>query len=534
MTRAFGRVSIAFSLSVLLGAAGLAGTLHAEPAGTGSSADIPVVGTYRDGAHIVRVFARAPDPRAGVPAHARAVTLDYGDGRAAPAWIDETAVVRVAPGADLPAMFARAGVRHVRPLMPSAGLHVVAALSGEDGLALATRLHTQRPAAVSSAMPNVYLEHRLAFEPAADPVEPNDPMRGDQWYLDDMSMADAWRYGVGAEDVSVVVVDTGCDLDHPDLAAKLDPGTDVHDQDDDPSYEPGASGAAHGTECAGIVAADTDNGVGISGTCPACRMRCVRLLGESMVNAIAADVAAFEFAFAQNADVVSNSWGFVNAIPVPEPLEVAINNVHDNGRDGRGALVFFASGNDNRRIADDELLAVRGVFGVGAVTHLRRKTNFTNFGNAVDAVAYVGSVTTDIAGAHGDTPGDYTTNFGGTSSACPVAAGLGALMVAAAPEMTSDELTRILTDTAKHPSLAEPDDRGHDAVYGFGMLQAVPAMRSAVGLPPMESPADAGPTDGGGETTPPQGCSNSGTGGASLAWLAGALALVLRVRRRRD
>jgi len=99
--------------------------------------------------------------------------------------------------------------------------------------------------------------------------------------------------------------------------------------DDDPSPVPTEVGAEHGTSCAGLVAASTNNGEGIAGACPECRMRCVRLLSDDPVP-LGADVEAFDFAFQTDAAVVSNSWGFVDPIPVPAMLEDAINNVFDN------------------------------------------------------------------------------------------------------------------------------------------------------------------------------------------------------------
>ena len=102
---------------------------------------------------------------------------------------------------------------------------------------------------------------------------------------------------------------------HADLASKMDPGLDPLEHDEDPSYDATQSGAAHGTACAGLVAAETNNGVGIAGGCPECRIRCVRLLWDKPVPT-SADVEAFQFALDTNASVVSNSWGFVDKFPV--------------------------------------------------------------------------------------------------------------------------------------------------------------------------------------------------------------------------
>jgi len=399
------------------------------------------------------------------------------------AGIDATAIVQI--DADDPRavhdILTLHGLRIVRPLMVSAELWLAAA-DGEDGLDIAARLAAVvgPHSGLADVSPNLWLAHT---KHAADP--PNDPRFAGQWYFDRINMLDAWELTTGDPARTVVIVDDGCDLDHPDLINKMDPGLDVFDNDDDPSYLPAAAGNEHGTACAGLVAADTDNNLGIAGGCPECRLRCVRLLGaRGQMLPVTADVDAFEFALAVDADVVSNSWGFVDQIAVPPALEIAINNVYNNGRGGMGALVLFAVGNDSWEIGDHELLGVEGVLGIGAINNYDEKTSFTNYGNSVDLVAPAGTLTTDIAGPDGAESGDYFTGFGGTSSACPVAAGVAGLLVSAAPDKTAAELYDLMILTARTAPYAEFPD-AHDPIYGWGIIDPAPALR-ALGLTPPE------------------------------------------------
>lgn len=427
------------------------------------------------------------------------VALRYADGRHATAHVDRTAIVQIDPSAGVEALEAL-GLRPVRALMPSIGLWLVedglveeGVVEGEgDGLALAERLSSDaaRARGVRAASPNLYLARRRFQDPPA-PYTPSDPRFAGQWYFDNLGMTEAWGYTRGAATTSIVVVDTGCDMTHPDLVDKLDGGRDVVDGDDDPSYLASDPGAAHGTQCAGIVGASTDNDIGIAGGCPECRVRCVRMLSDAPTP-LSADVQAFQYALETEASVVSNSWGFVQAIPVPSALESAIVEVATNGRGGKGAMVLFAAGNDDREIGDDELQAVDGVVCVGAVNNFDDSTPFTNRGRSLDIVAPTGTLTTDIQGAGGDDPSDYTSLFGGTSSACPVAAGVAGLLVSAAPEKTGAELSRILIETTRPAPYAEPDARGHDLVYGYGIIQPAEALRVALGL------SGGGGTGGGG------------------------------------
>ncbi len=398
----------------------------------------------------------------------------YGDARAvhrARAFVGRGALVELAADADDAAL----GIVRRRAILPSRNLWLVesASAQSEDGLALAARLQrrVEFGASVKQALPDLYFPRR-AHAPA------NDPRFAGQWFLQRIGIEAAWDLQRGSADVTVVVIDNGCDLQHPDLVNKLDQGKDVIDGDDDPSYAPNANGNNHGTACAGLVGASTDNQLGVAGVCPNCRVRCVRLLPDDPMGLvpISADADAFAFALSVNAAVTSNSWGFTEAIAVPEMLKDAIATVRRDGRGGLGMLVVFAAGNDDRELLDEELNAVPGVITVGAVNNFGEVAQFSNFGKSVAVVAPLGTLTTDISGADGSDPGDYTSLFGGTSSACPLVAGLFGLMVSAAPTKTAAELEQVLLDTAVQSIFATPDPMGHDLYYGYGEIDAHAAL----------------------------------------------------------
>ncbi|MSP61629.1 MAG: serine protease [Myxococcales bacterium] len=440
----------------------------------------------RDGARTRTVVRLGPRGAGGL------VPVRLGDpatGRTVAAFVDGRALIQVAPGSAGAGLWARIGVRAVRAVMPSIGLWLVEDPGGGDGLALAARLQAAAIPELREALPDFHVEH------ARDGIHipPDDPRYSGQWFLSRMAMEEAWMIETGKPEVTVVVVDSGCDGDHPDLKAKLDPGLDVVDGDDDPS--PGnAKGDNHGTACAGLVGAATDNGIGIAGACPGCRMRCVRLLGGAGgLIGLSADIDAFQFALDVDAAVVSNSWGLKDPQPVPAMLAAAIEEVHDKGRKGKGTLVVFAAGNDNRTVANDELQAVRGVLTVGAVNNFGEVAQFSNGGDAVAVVSPTGTLTTDISGAAGEDPGDYTASFGGTSSACPLVAGVAGLLLSLAPDKTADEIARALTATARQSPFARPDAKGHDGYYGYGQIVPAAALRSVrPAPPPMTMPAPSG------------------------------------------
>ncbi len=450
-------------------------------------------------------LAVTPATRAAAPGR-WAVDVVYEGGPTVFAEVDHRALVRLATPVDGARLFKELGLSG-RALL--AGWWLVDGPSSLDGTTLAASLWRRaHELGLSAALPNLYLRRRLHYTP-------EDPRYGGQWYFQNLDMPAAWSLTRGSSEVTIVVIDTGCDTSHPDLATKLDAGRDVVSGDDDPSYVPYDPGNEHGTACAGIVGAATDNGVGMAGGCPRCRVRCVRMLGADGESVpLSADVDAFTFAYEVGAAVVSNSWGFVDAIPVPAPLADVIATVADSGRGGRGAVVLFAMGNDDREVGNDELQATYGVLGVGAVNNFDDKTSFTNFGDSVDLVAPVGTVTLDIAGADGREAGDYTTSFGGTSSACPVAAGIAGLIASAAPRMSGHAIADLLIRTTRPAPYALPDENGHDPVFGYGIIDPVAALEEAIG-----PPEEAGDED--------DGCA------AAPSPLAALLGMLIVLRRRR-
>lgn len=508
-------------LAALLLAAALA-----TPA-DGPAPELPL--RFRDGDAVVEALRRGP----AAPATGRA-PLEVrwpGLGRVAPATIGAEAIVQV----DSPAALAELGLVPVRLLAPDLGLWLVRDAAGAaDGLDVAVRLADRITAAgpLRAAAPDLAFRLRRAD---GRTTPPDDPRYGGQWYLPRIGIEEAWAIEDGEPTVTVVVNDNGCDPAHPDLAAKLDAGRDAVDADDDPSFVPGAAGNEHGTACAGLVGAVTDNGEGIAGVCPGCRIRCVRMLrADDEPQPTSVSIEAFAFAKEVGAAVVSNSWGYVDAIPAPALLALAIADVVDNARDGLGALVVFASGNDDREVGSNEVLGLRGVLGVGATNVYDESTSFTNYGDPVDLAAPTGTLTTDVSGAEGGSPDDYTASFGGTSSACPVVAGVAGLLASADPTATAAELEAALIETARPAPYASPDARGHDPVYGYGIVDPAAALRSLLGLPEPGTggtggDGGAGPDDaGGGGDAGGCGC-RSGTGASGFL----AFALVLLALRRR-
>ena len=372
--------------------------------------------------------------------------------------------------------------------------------------AIQLAIQLQHHEAVDAAFPDLVLH----TEPMSD-----DPNRAGQWYLDYIDMEALHAVSYGDSSVRVAVIDSGIDLAHPDLVDRIDAPYDAFSDDDDPSPNPGEycpSGQTgicddHGTAVSGVIAATADNGVGIRGMCPACTLVPIKMLGEG-TGSLSADVAAFEHAIAQDAAVINNSWGYTRRTAVPSPLAAVIERALQEPRGGLGAVVVFAAGNDNREIGDEELQALPGVLCVSAIDNYGYSTSYTNFGPTVDVSAP--SATVSITPS-----GDTTTNFGGTSAAAPVVAGLAAWIVSMEPTLSAREVSDLIVSTATESPYVTHDSSGHHAVYGYGIIHPTAILDAILsgdlggdsGAPP-ETPTDAGDQNTPGEKEK-SGCSTT-------------------------
>jgi hypothetical protein len=161
----------------------------------------------------------------------------------------------------------------------------------------------------------------------------------------DMGVFNAWLTTTGSSSVKVAIIDEGVDLVHPDLMANLNPGYDA--------VGLGSAGApqgndAHGTNCAGIVAAVGNNNLGIAGIAYGCRIVPVRIaygVGSYWATSDAILADGINWAWSNGgADVLSNSWGGGSPSAL---INGAIDNAINFGRAGKGATVLFSAGNGN-------------------------------------------------------------------------------------------------------------------------------------------------------------------------------------------
>lgn len=353
------------------------------------------------------------------------------------------------------------------------------------------------------------------------PFTPNDPLFAQQWHLPRVQAEQAWDITRGDRGVVIAIIDDGVDIDHEDLAAagKIVAPIDVQAGDADPRPGPGDF---HGTCCAGVTLANADNSLGVSGVAPNCALMPIRLLGPAQTDVM--EALAFRHAVDNGAAVISNSWGPPDnggAAPLPGVVGAAFDHALAAGRGGLGAVIMFASGNGNESISSaatlDGYAADARVIAVAAVNDGNVRSGYSDFGPEVDVsapsdgtsaqpIVWAGmpadgstlAITTidqtAALGLNPPTPGsdpepvadpNYTGTFGGTSSACPLAAGVVGLMIAVAPDLTRDQLKFVLEATADKVDAANVDPvgryqpTGHSQFYGFGRVNAFEAVKGA-------------------------------------------------------
>jgi len=252
-------------------------------------------------------------------------------------------------------------------------------------------------------------------------------------FLRSLEIEELWKIAPKkGENTIVAVLDTRVDVNHPDLR---DNALDQHNPSVDTISNP-----SHGTNCIGIISA-SDNSIGSVGISPRSKFYSVTISPR-----LSETIMGVDWLVDKNVGVLSNSWGTV----MYDGLNDALKNLSINGRNKKGTIIVFASGNsninydDNPEIEDQSELEF--VIGVGATNTFGEKTNYSNYGENIDIYAFGGDF---ISGLITATLEDkYTGRFGGTSASAPLLTGVISLMLSINPELEFKQVKKILEDTA--------------------------------------------------------------------------------------
>ncbi|MFZ5988432.1 MAG: S8 family serine peptidase [Bacillota bacterium] len=292
---------------------------------------------------------------------------------------------------------------------------------------------------------------RKAVEFPAD--APNDPEFINQWGLKNINAREAWSALESTstlEEVKVAVIDTGLDMNHEDLKDMVShDGYDFVDMDNDPS--PGPVYEEHASHVAGIIAASTDNGLGVAGTVGKAP---IKIMPLRVLNAGSGD----DFTVAQAIFYAADNGAKVINMSLGGPMESEYLNEAVNYALSKNVVVVAAAGNSSSDAAHFHPAAIPGVVSVSATNSSDEPAVFTNYGAVVELAAPGVDVISTI-------PGNGYEYYDGTSMAAPFVSAASALLISKNPALTNIEIEQILTESSK-----DLGSEGKDEKYGYGLL----------------------------------------------------------------
>jgi len=289
-----------------------------------------------------------------------------------------------------------------------------------------------------------YVEKDYLLEPA---VIPNDPNFSNQWHLQTINAEDAWDVSQGSSSISIAILDTGVDPNHPDLQNKLTLGYNFYNNNADWSDVCG-----HGTKVAGAAAAITNNNLGVSGVAWNNPIIPIRITDTNCYGYYFAMISGIVYAADNGARVANISFAIFNGAALSD----AAQYMNDHG-----GWVVAAAGNSG---AFEDHTENTNIISVSATDPNDSITSWSSYGPYVDfAAPGLNIYTTRDGGTYG-----YSS---GTSFSSPIVAGVIALILSNDPSLTSAQTYDVLKNSA-----VDKGSAGWDNFYGWGLVDVYGAL----------------------------------------------------------
>ncbi len=313
---------------------------------------------------------------------------------------------------------------------------------------------------------------------------PDEPYYSQQWYLERNSTFYSENdiddnAGIHAEDlltrytgkgVTIAIIDDGLDVSHEEINTSIVATYDITTQT--PNVSHNTQNAHHGTAVTGIIA----SGLNRRGIVGIARESHIIFLKYRVGMSDSETIELFYKADELGADIINCSWGTYDVSPA---VKETIQDLACNGRAGKGTIIIFAVGNNNRDMGNDES-AIPEVIAVGSTDRDNLRAWYSNYGKELDVLApggyEVGIATIDPIGRSGmgTTDENYLLAndprpFIGSSASAPIVSGVIALMLEKDSNMTRVEVEEVLKNRSEKIGNLEYVD-GWNRYYGYGKL----------------------------------------------------------------
>lgn len=319
----------------------------------------------------------------------------------------------------------------------------------------------------------------------------NDALFGQQWNLLntgqqnnnytglDINYCDTRTITTGVDSIIIAVIDQGI-ASHLDVSHLHSLSLDAH------TYtSPAQVYTPHGTQCAGIIAAHTNlNNYGVAGIAPDCSLLSVSFKEGTLDYNL---FRGMKYAVDNGASVLNNSW--VRTNNRSEYVDNAIEYALTEGRNGKGCVVVFATGNDNSNQLDYPANSNPDIIAVGAMSPDATRAVFSNgdgsnYGQNLDVVAPGANISTTVPSTDPHPfIGDFCNNFSGTSAACAHVSAIAGLVLSVNPELTQKEVAEIIESTAQKVGTYSYDSVAPHGSWnnemGYGLVDAYAAVIKA-------------------------------------------------------
>ncbi|CAF1100081.1 unnamed protein product [Adineta ricciae] len=351
-----------------------------------------------------------------------------------------------------------------------------------------------------------YVDKRAQEDRVYRSVAFSDPKWNKEWYLKDTRLENAnrlpkldlhvlptWAAGYTGKGIKITTLDDGLEWNNSDILANYDPQAsyDLNDNDPDPSPRYDSSNEnRHGTRCAGEIAMVANNsfcGVGIAYNA---KVGGIRMLDGHVTDRVEAEAITFNHNYV---DIYSASWGPNDdgrTVEGPGTLTAAafVKGVTE-GRNGKGAIYVWASGNGGRRQDNCNCDGYTGsiyTISISSVSEHQQSPWYAEHCPSTMATTYSSGAYEDQKVTTTDLYDSCTDDHTGTSASAPLAAGIFALVLEANPKLTWRDVQHLVAWTSEYAPLSHnpgwtTNGAGFkvNSRFGFGLLNAAALTEAA-------------------------------------------------------